>query len=354
MGGWSKLSWASVTGIVAIAALPFAFLIPALSDAPAPAGQDGAAVQPVSEPVAKAAERPSVMKAIEEAAAKAARLSANQAPVVFPERRTVVVPQSQAVPQPLGQAPVAVPNSAAPDVLALEQRLSQLGYLVGKVDGTLDGATKHGITAFQKVEGLERTGRADGATLARLQSAVTPPPRFTSPPDHFEVDIPRQVVLVVRGGRVSAIVPTSTGNNKLFTSQGYTRRAVTPNGQFQINFKRNGWRDAPLGRLYRPAYFNGGIAFHGSTSIPTSPASHGCIRLPMAFADWFADNAPVGMTVYVYGGPTGANPQPQLDAETIASSAAAPAGPGAAPVVPAPAPVPGDPLSGLLGNLLPQ
>ncbi|HEX2052799.1 MAG TPA: L,D-transpeptidase family protein, partial [Actinomycetota bacterium] len=161
-------------------------------------------------------------------------------------------------------APVPAPaNPVGAEALALEQRLSDLGYLVGKVDGVIDGATKHGITAFQKVENLPRNGVADAPTLQRLASAQKPAPKFNTPPDHWEVDIPRQVVFMVRGGQVAAISPTSTGNNKKFTSQGYTRRAVTPNGQFQIQYKRNGWLNAPLGRLYRPAYFNGGIALHG-------------------------------------------------------------------------------------------
>lgn len=232
-------------------------------------------------------------------------------------------------------APVPPVNPSGPEVLALEQRLAGLGYLVGKVDGVWDGATKHGVTAFQKVENLPRNGTADVATMTRLQSAARPSPAFATPPDHFEVDIPRQVVFMVRGGQVAAISPTSTGNNKNFTSQGYTRRAVTPNGRFQINFKRNGWRVAPLGRLYRPAYFNGGIALHGSNSVPTVPASHGCVRLPMQFADYLLDNAPVGMVVYVYGGPTGPNPQPILDEPPL------PAPPPPAPVpVPEPEPVP--------------
>ena len=263
-------------------------------------------------------------------------------------------------------APVAVGGVPAPanptgaEAVALEQRLADMGYLVGRVDGALDGATKHGITAFQKVEGLNRSGVADPPTLQRLATAQKPPPKFTTPGDHFEVDIARQVVFMVRGGQVAAISPTSTGNNKRFTSQGYTRRAVTPNGEFQINYKRNGWRTAPLGRLYRPAYFNGGIALHGSTSVPTGPASHGCVRLPMAFADFLLDNAPIGMVVYVYGGPHGENPQPVLDEDPIPGAPAAPVQPAApapvpeppaAPVAPPPPalPPPGGLLDGLLG-----
>lgn len=231
-------------------------------------------------------------------------------------------------------------------IAEVENRLVELSYLVGDVDGQMDGALKHGITAFQKVEGLPRTGELDAATRSRLETATRPEPAFRGPPNHFEVDLPRQVVFVVRNGSVLATLPTSTGNNELFTSQGYTRRAVTPNGTYKIDFKRQGWRYAPLGALYRPSYFNGGIAFHGSKSVPTHPASHGCVRLPMQFADWFADIATIGSTVYVYGGPSGENPQPEIDVDPpVAQTATQPA--------PAPAAEPADEAGGdLLGGLL--
>jgi lipoprotein-anchoring transpeptidase ErfK/SrfK len=52
--------------------------------------------------------------------------------------------------------------------------------------------------------------------------------------------------------------------------------------------------------LYYPSYFLGGIAIHGSNSIPPYPDSHGCVRVPR-----FADRAlfrmiKMDMEVYVY------------------------------------------------------
>lgn len=222
---------------------------------------------------------------------------------------------------PLPHLATAAPALAAPvpdraKVLALEQRLRSLSYMVGPEDGNLDRSTEAGLTAFQKVENLPRTGQPDAPTLARLDSAQPPSAKYSFPSDHLEVDIAAQVVKVVRGGRVTETLPTSTGNGKTFQSQGRRSRAVTPNGQYFITYKRSGWRRSPLGLLYRPAYFNGGIAFHGAKSVPTSPASHGCVRLPMSFADWFADNAsPVGMPVYVYGNPGRPDPAPMMAAQ---------------------------------------
>jgi hypothetical protein len=33
--------------------------------------------------------------------------------------------------------------------------------------------------------------------------------------------------------------------------------------------------------MYYPNYISGGIAIHGSRSVPVRPATHGCIRIPM-------------------------------------------------------------------------
>lgn len=246
--------------------------------------------------------------------------------------------------KPLPEAPSGDQiGLAGLEVLDLEERLTAIGYLAGKVDGFFDAATRHGVVAFQKVEGLPVTGRADFLTLSRLPEARRPDPAYDSPPDHLEVDIGRQVILVVRGGRVDAVLPTSTGSNKLFRAQGWTRRAVTPNGTYAVERKIKGWRRSPLGLLYKPSYFNGGIAFHGHPSVPTRPVSHGCVRMPIQFADWFFDHAaPVGMAVHVYGGPYGENPQPAI-VDAPASPPPAEPEPASSPE---PAPVPLLPLPG--------
>ncbi|HEX2258190.1 MAG TPA: L,D-transpeptidase family protein [Actinomycetota bacterium] len=274
-----------------------------------------------------------------------------EAPVVVPLAAPIEVvddePPRQEPPTPTPEPSAAVDHtprvgSRGPVVQELEQRLAGLGYMVGKVDGVFDSATRHGLIAFQKVEGLPRTGRGEPPVMQRLATATAPAPRYSSPANHLEVDIARQVVFVVRGGAVTAVLPTSTGSNKNFTSEGWTRRAITPNGQFKISRKINGMRISPLGELYKPSYFNGGIAFHGNGSVPTYPASHGCVRLPMPFADWFYANAsPPGMVVYVYGGPGGSNPQPVIDDQPApeVSPPADVAGEEPAPPAPPPDPV---------------
>jgi lipoprotein-anchoring transpeptidase ErfK/SrfK len=53
--------------------------------------------------------------------------------------------------------------------------------------------------------------------------------------------------------------------------------------------------------LYYPSYIVGGIAIHGSKSVPAYPASHGCIRIPMYAAKDFSDMTPIGVPVIVHG-----------------------------------------------------
>jgi hypothetical protein len=234
-------------------------------------------------------------------------------------------------------------GSQGPDVQALQQKLTSLTYMTAGVDGRFGGGTRDAMIAFQKINGLKLTGEADPPTTDKLASGGSPTAAYSTPGDHLEVDIGKQVVYVVRGGKVANTLTTSTGSGEKFTSQGVTQRAFTPNGSYHVYWKIPGWHDAPLGHLYKPSFFNGGIAFHGYYNVPTYPASHGCVRLPMEFADWFYDQAaPPGAFVYVYGGPNGPNPAPapETSTSTTAPPAASPTNPPGTPPGTSPAPTP--------------
>ena len=62
------------------------------------------------------------------------------------------------------------------------------------------------VYAFQKVERLARTGGVDAALWSRIVAAHTPLARYGG--DHVEIDKTRQVLFVVRGGKVTLIVAT--------------------------------------------------------------------------------------------------------------------------------------------------
>ena len=185
--------------------------------------------------------------------------------------------------------------------LDIEQRLNDLGYWITKVDGKRDDSTRQAIIAFQKVERRKRTGVLSASDMELLQNASRPTPKYASGPAHVEVDIGRQVLFYVGDdGVVQKVISVSTGNEQKYFDDNKWQVAHTTRGNFKVQWKYNGERKASLGTLYYPSYFNGGIAVHGSPSIPPYPASHGCVRIPR-----FADKAlfrimPVGMAVNVY------------------------------------------------------
>jgi lipoprotein-anchoring transpeptidase ErfK/SrfK len=181
-----------------------------------------------------------------------------------------------------------------------EQILYNLGYWITKVDGASDDSTRQAVMAFQKVNGLKRTGVLDEQVLEAIRNASRPTAKYSGAA-HVEIDITRQVIFLVdNNGEVTKVLSTSTGSGARYFASGKWERAYTPRGRFVISRQIHGIRKAPLGTIYNPSYFNGGIAIHGSNSVPATAASHGCARIPR-FADKdFVDMVSVGMPVYVY------------------------------------------------------
>jgi lipoprotein-anchoring transpeptidase ErfK/SrfK len=185
-------------------------------------------------------------------------------------------------------------------VLAAQKRLAGLGYWLGTPDGVYGPATAHAVTALQKVAGLSRDGVL-GPKTAKALAAGTKPTARSERGDGIEVDLARQVLLVVHHGHVRTIFDASTGSGEYYTSGGRRKHAVTPRGTFKVFRGVNGWDPGPLGRLYRPRYFNGGVAVHGYPSVPPNPASHGCVRVTLGAMDYLWSNKllPIGRTVIV-------------------------------------------------------
>jgi hypothetical protein len=186
-------------------------------------------------------------------------------------------------------------------VLALQQRLTELGYWLGKPDGKFGGTTLQAVYALQKVAGIHPTGVVAAATRRALDNGVRPTARDTTG-SGIEVDLRRDIVLFVTGGHVDYVINTSTGGGYTYYSQGSRSVAVTPKGHFTTGRTIDAMHRSPLGLMYRPRYFNGGIAIHGDSEVPAHPVSHGCVRVSDAAMDWiWASNLdPVGTHVWVY------------------------------------------------------
>lgn len=166
-------------------------------------------------------------------------------------------------------------GQSGPEVADLQRRLVALGYWLGAVDGAYGSSTTHAVVAFQKASALQRDGVAGQATLDRLATAVRLQAKSASG-RVIEVDLERQLLLVVLDGRVEQVMDASTG----------ALAGTTPAGRFAVYYEVDGYDPGPLGVLYRPKYFIRGVAVHGYPNVPATPASHGCVRVTDAGMDW--------------------------------------------------------------------
>ena len=90
------------------------------------------------------------------------------------------------------------------------------------------------------------------------------------------IDIANQIAFIFKGESLIGVTNVSTGK----------KGHPTPLGFWTINWKRPMYRSKKYDNAPMPFMQNiddKGIAIHGGNT-PGYPASHGCIRLPMAFA----------------------------------------------------------------------
>jgi hypothetical protein len=183
--------------------------------------------------------------------------------------------------------PRAAPGARGPTVRLIQSRLAGLRYAVSR-SGTFDASTARAVVAYRKVRGMSRVAvasrRVIRGLLARRGSFK---PKYPSHGKHIEVDLSRQVMALVRGRRVDRVYGVSSG------------KASTPTvlGRFRVYSKTIGTNS--LG-MVDSSYFIGGYAVHGYVSVPTFPASHGCVRVPIPNARSIYNWLRIGDRVDVY------------------------------------------------------
>ena len=224
----------------------------------------------------------------------------------LPEVPTIVVPV-----EPMTEPLTAIGTSSGAEAARVQQRLLDLGFWLQSTDGQYGVTTKQAVMAFQKYHGLPTTAAVDEETAA-LMSSVTEKPRGRAQAGTVvEVDKSKQLLFFVVEGRTEWVINVSTGSeipyrepNQRDPGTWEEGDSVTRPGLFKVNREREeGWWDGDLGSIYRPKYFDGGIAVHGSYSIPDYPASHGCVRVSTAAMDWIweSDLMPMRTPVWVHG-----------------------------------------------------
>jgi lipoprotein-anchoring transpeptidase ErfK/SrfK len=181
-------------------------------------------------------------------------------------------------------APNLGPGSSGLSAYALDRRLHELHYALGRVDGYYGQDDVDAMYAFQKLHGLPRTGSVDTRVWAELQRATVPRARY--PGTHIEVSKGRQVLFVVDSGEVVLVVQVSTGAT-----------GNTPLGHWRVYSKVPGFNALAM---YYSSFFVGAFAIHGYHSVPPYPASHGCVRIPLWVAPRIYSLASYGTNVYIY------------------------------------------------------
>ena len=226
---------------------------------------------------------------------------------------------------------VLAKGSRGKDVRRVQQRLVDLGYDPGMVDGVFGEKTRSAVWAFEKlvmgVSAREVTGKVTDKMWQRMQDRlVVRPKRKKTTKVHLEVYLPEQVAILFEGGKVRLITHISSGSGEYWEElvtidpgedgnvngkepvQAIVRGfSSTPGGTYRFNRRyvdpaTGGWREGRLGRMFKPVYFNKGIAVHGSGNVPNYPASHGCIRIPMHIAEYFPELVKNGDQVFVFDG----------------------------------------------------
>ncbi len=190
---------------------------------------------------------------------------------------------------PVERYPDLARGSKGPLVLMLETRLTALHYPCGPVDGKYDARTRDAVLAFQKYERLRRTGKFGAQSWQRLFAAQVPKPvKAGTGEDRLETDLSRQILMMIRDEQVVMVLHVSTG------------KYGTPTGGWHLRSKNRGWVECSLGPIYSPCYFMPKNAIHGYPSVPTYPASHGCIRTPIWLQDVLFRYLSIGMPVDVF------------------------------------------------------
>ena len=214
---------------------------------------------------------------------------------------------------------------AGDDVTEVQQRLTDLGFWPGPVDGYFGDETRRSVWAYEKlVLGVaydEPTGQVTADMWDDMQDPFKIQPRRpNSSPNHTEVYLPEQVIAVFHDDVAVFVSHMSSGDNEDWCEEvtispgeynnpgdeplvrGECGRSITPGGVFNFTRRVEGVRQSSLGGMWDPVYFNYGIAVHGALNVPLAPASHGCIRIPLPLSPTFQDVTATGDQIFVFDG----------------------------------------------------
>lgn len=186
----------------------------------------------------------------------------------------------------------------------MELRLYRNGYPVGRVDGILDQDTRRALCIWRDYsrQSVSRNlpSKQEVTLIVSSHKPVAPRRLVTG----LNISRTCQTVTLVSVSKaqperfVEAIYKASTGQ------PGFETRK----GTFKIYAQLDKWVESDLypgAMMYRPKFFSGGQALHGSWTnalVLPYPASHGCVRMSHGAIDYlWSHGVGIGTKVFVYG-----------------------------------------------------
>ena len=178
-------------------------------------------------------------------------------------------------------------GSSGVKVLLLQRRLRSLGFAI-PVTGRYDGGTSRGVLAYRKTNGMGDSGHASAAVYAKaFRGRGRFKLRHPRAGKHVEFDWSWQLLVLAAKGRAWRVYHASSG----------TSATPTVFGSYRFYRKQPGFNDK---EMLHSNYFIRGYAIHGYKSVPTHPASHGCIRVPIPNAAQIDRWIRLGDPIFVY------------------------------------------------------
>lgn len=171
---------------------------------------------------------------------------------------------------------LASPNLSGPDVAEIQQRLAELGYYRGPVNGIYDRETAAAVRKLQQARGAPATGRVELETyhlLGEEPERQASSQRKIRPEGKIEilVDTSKRILTVLADGKPFKTYPVCVGKPA----------TPTPVGEWRVVYKSTNWGGG-FGTRWLGLNVPWGIyGIHG-TNKPWSVGraeSHGCVRM---------------------------------------------------------------------------
>ena len=212
-----------------------------------------------------------------------------------------------------------VAEATMANVMLQQAKLNELFAGTGMAELVIDGVsgsvTRQRLCAARMGLGLPPTtadmaAGSDEEQVLMAAAALDIP--FAAPVEAARwalVDQTCQVMFIgAAGDQLQFIFPTSTGQPG-FETRLQDRSMVY---RYDPAFDNDGWHDStefpapednPInGNMYKPLYFDGGLAIHGANNVPTSPQSKGCARLRLENQNMLIDWLGIGDVTRPIGG----------------------------------------------------